>query len=166
MNRPDSDPLRPYVGAHHKQALQVARAMTGDMDAADDLLAETWARAWSAWRSYSPERPFLPWFTRIMRNLWISQLRRRRPPSTSLSTLLLDPAAPGDVESETASDLAFEQILSLLPADMQAPVRLAMVEGCTLPEIARRLELPLSTVRARYYRALARLRNSLYEATP
>src|SRR5918912_1444231 len=65
------------------QVYRVARRLVGSREEAEDLMQETYARAFRSWRSYSPGTNLRAWLLRILTNLNIDRGRRRqRAPET------------------------------------------------------------------------------------
>jgi len=64
------------VRRYHGQAFNVAYRMTGNRTDAEDLLQETFLRAFRFFSNYRRDLPFESWLYKIMSNLWIDTLRR------------------------------------------------------------------------------------------
>src|SRR5512138_2026123 len=71
---------------HAEHLYRIALRLTGSPQAAEDLVQETYLRAFRSWRSYSPGTNLAAWLATIMRNANMDELRRqsRRPPSEPL----------------------------------------------------------------------------------
>lgn len=150
---------------------------------AEDLVAETTAKAWGAFAELNDRQSFRAWIFRILANTYYSLCRHRRAtPET--------PVDPSDEGGEDASFSIFErlhqpfllwwgnpeqeflnhllrrdleQAIDALPEAFRVVVVLAELEGFTYPEIAGMLEVPLGTVRSRLSRARASLQKALWE---
>src|SRR5262245_65686243 len=59
------------------QVYRVARHLVGSPDEAEDLMQETYARAFRSWRSFQPGTNLRAWWLRILTNLDIARVRRR-----------------------------------------------------------------------------------------
>src|SRR5512135_1013348 len=70
------------------QVYQVARRLVGSREEAEDLMQETYARAFRSWRSYQPGTNLRAWLLRILTNLNIDRGRRkqRRPQTEPLDS--------------------------------------------------------------------------------
>jgi RNA polymerase sigma-70 factor (ECF subfamily) len=156
---------------NRKRVYSVALRMLGNRTDAEDITQETLARAWSGRNGYDPTRPFSTWIVRIVTNLCIDQLRRRR----SRPSVSLDAPLNGEPDSERAFELPdlshnperlllsnvldekLQEGIESLPAGYDRCV-LLMGEGYSYEEIAAMLHCPLGTVRSRIHRARAHLR--------
>lgn len=145
-----------------------------DESMTEDLFQQTWLRAAERIDRYDPTRPFAPWLLTVGRNLALDRLRRRR--ETRLDEIDCDRlslAAPFEVESDPLTRLTAQERSARLAAAREAlslPDRevlsLRFDEDLSLPEMEQVIGVPLSTVKARLYRALTRLRARLLEQGP
>lgn len=149
------------------QLYNAARHMTGNAQEAEDLVQETYTRAFQAWRQLKDPAHCRAWLYQIMRRLFIDAYRRKR----IMPELIViegrheteDPllaATVADTEEETIRRLSAEEIrraLCLLPEELRTALLLCSVEGFTYPEIAEILGCPVSTVRSRIARARQKL---------
>jgi RNA polymerase sigma-70 factor, ECF subfamily len=162
----------------------VARRLTCNETDAEDLVAETVARAWRALESLECEEAFRSWIFRILNNTFVSDLRRAgaRP---RLESLDCDDAAEeeqefslfeqlhqpfllwfSNPEQEFLNKLLREDLdraLAALPEDYRVVVVLADLEDYKYGEIAEMLCIPIGTVRSRLARARAALQKRLWE---
>ncbi len=149
---------------------------------AEDLVAETVARAWSALGDLESEDRFRGWIFRILTNACIDRYRSRaaRPDpvpftedpeesdvSFSLFERLHQPFLlwGGNPEQKFLNRLLREDLreaVRSLPLDYRLVVVLADVEGLSYREIADALEVPIGTVRSRLSRGRARLQETLW----
>jgi RNA polymerase sigma factor (sigma-70 family) len=168
----DEDELLRQIGGGDMRALEslyrglqvpvfaVALAVTGDRDAAEDVMQDTFVRVYSAAPGYRPESRARAWVLTIARNLARDTVRRRiREPACG-------EAGRGAVASDDESaGLRLDIVNALLrlgEADRQIVV-LHDVAGLTHAEVAAELEMPAGTVRWRYRAALGRLRPFVQE---
>lgn len=154
------------------QLYNTAKRMTGKAHEAEDLVQETYKRAFQAWRQLKDPAHCRAWLYQIMRRLFIDAYRRKRamPELTVIEgrqeaeNLLL--AAPiADFEEEAIQHLSAEEIrraLSLLPEALRTALLLRSLEGFSYLEIAEILECPVSTVRSRIARARQKLLMKLH----
>lgn len=131
---------------------------------ADDLVQGTCERALAAADSFDPATRFDAWVFRILRNLWIDDLRRQKTagPSVDIEAALDVGVASG----EAASDARFAlqrvaQALQALPAEQREVIVLVCIEDFSYRDAADVLSIPVGTVMSR----LARGRKALMELT-
>lgn len=135
-----------------------ARALTGDRNAADDLVQDTLERAWTKrhlWRTGSDLRA---WLFTIMHNVHVNQIRSR---AASATLPLDDEAADAPVRASQADLLEVRDIdsaLRRLPFDQRTVLLLVALEHMTYQETATTLGIPIGTVMSRLARARERLR--------
>ena len=128
----------------------------GDADAADDLVQETFIRAFDNLsllrRLDSPQRQ--AWLNRVLRNLFIDGERSRRRNEDLVERLVVD----AEIAPFTAGDLFFHDLLENARDDDRELLEQRYVLGMTSREIAEELGIPAATVRSRLRSAIKRLR--------
>ncbi len=145
---------RRYEREAHGWILRIVR----DSAAAEDVLVESFWRAFRARARFVVTRPFGAWLRRIATRAALDHLRTvRRRAERRLGEV--DPPAPatGDLAARDAIARAFRR----LPTKLQVVATLALVEERPYAEIAGALEVPIGTVKSRLSRASARLREDL-----
>ena len=159
------------------QLYGAAMKMTRNPPDAQDLVQETYLKAFAAFRSFSAGTNLRAWLYRIMTNTYINGYRKRqREPYLGVVEDLED-WQMGGAESTTAMSARSAEAeaidrtpasvvtnaLNELPEDFRIAVVLADVEGFRYQEIADMLEVPIGTVMSRLHRGRARLRQALGE---
>ena len=159
-----------------------ARRLTRNDADAEDLVAETVARAWRARHTLECEPAFRAWIFRILNNAFVDALRRAdvRPQTDSLDAREDDAAATfslfeqmhqpfllwfANPEQEFVDKLLREDIdraLASLPEHYRMVVILSDIEEFSYAEIAHALGIPVGTVRSRLARARAALQKMLW----
>jgi len=136
-----------------------ARALTGSVDRADDLVQDCVVRAMTKQSLWRPAVPLRPWLFRIMINLHRNDRRRLRgsPERDGLDTLPFEPSSPasqGDrlALAETAA------AIDRLPDDQREALLLVVLDGMSYAEAAAALEIPMGTLMSRVGRAREALR--------
>ena len=140
----------PHLPALYRMARQLVGA-----EAAEDLVQESFLRAWKYFDTFDSASNCRAWLFRILRNVWIGRWRKSR--------LELPLAETGDEQIEPYYDwedeflrdqmsAEIERALSELPADYRLAILLADVEDLTYEEIARVTECPIGTVMSRLNR--------------
>lgn len=142
----------------------IALRITRSREAAEDVLQESFVAVWDRTSDYDPARgSAIGWMITIVRHCAIDQLRRRaaRPegrgaPEEALANL----AAPGGADSR-AELRSLQRCLDELDAEPRRAVLLAYCYGLTREELARRLAVPVGTVKSWLRRSLERLQKCL-----
>jgi RNA polymerase sigma-70 factor, ECF subfamily len=156
----------PYMRKLYPAALR----MTRNPSDAEDLLQETFTRAYAAFHQFSPGTNLSAWLYRILSNTFINHCRKlgREPVQTFYAELddqrvadgLRNPSARS-AEEEALDRLADSEVfraLRDLPEGFSAAVYLADVEGYPYHEIAEIMGTPIGTVMSRLHRGRQRLR--------
>ena len=170
MRKGDLAGLDGLMGRHQNRLLRYLRRLLGDETMAEDLFQQTWVRATERIGRYDGSRPFGPWLLTVGRNLALDHLRRYRPESLDEGPEMPAPAeGPGATEDPLSQLAARERrerlgaaLDGLAPHDREV-LSLRFEEELSLKEIAALVAAPLPTVKARLYRAMARLRARLLE---
>jgi RNA polymerase sigma-70 factor (ECF subfamily) len=138
-----------------------ARGLTGSATEADDLVQGTCERALRAAHTWQPGTRLDSWLFRILRNLWIDDLRRRRVSVGGDEAFDL-PGEDGRIVTEARLDLARvrERIAGLPPVQREVLV-LVCVEDLSYREAAAVLDVPIGTIMSRLARARTALAASL-----
>jgi RNA polymerase sigma-70 factor (ECF subfamily) len=149
---------------HGRFLFNVAYRLTGNEHDAQDLAQEALLRVRAGLRTYEP-RSLEGWLARIVTNLFLDDVRRRRRrPVDALPDDVLGErvpsAPPADEASERLSDAA-QRALTALPDDYRAAVVLCDVVGMSYDEISDALGIPAGTVRSRIHRGRRLLRKAM-----
>ena len=158
-----------YVRATADGIFSGSLRMLGDRRDAEDVMQETYSRAYVALRGYSGERirdlKVRGWTWTIAANLCRNRLRSRtRKPTAPLEALEVaatDTATEDAALSEIGADL--QGALMDLPFPQRAAVVLRHVLDLTYDDVAAALDRPVGTVKADVHRGLARLRRAYPE---
>lgn len=139
---------------HTGSLLRVARRLTSEPEAAEDLVQETMLLAWRSFHQFQAGTNARAWLFRILINSFYAQRRKSRPEvALNGSEVANEPNMP------LAADLA--RALGMLSLEHRLVVMLGIVEGFTCQEMAEMLEVPIGTVMSRLNRARERLRHLL-----
>jgi RNA polymerase sigma-70 factor (ECF subfamily) len=152
---------------------RVARRLTRDPERANDLVQETYLRAFRAKESFElKEYGIRPWLLRIMQNLHFSRSgREKRQPvsvedgsleSADLDALPEQPGVPAPIDIERMDD-QLVKALDGLAVDYQIVLLMWAVDDLTYKEIAHTLDIPIGTVMSRLHRARQKLGEQLRE---
>jgi RNA polymerase sigma-70 factor (ECF subfamily) len=133
-----------------------ARALTGDVVRADDLVQDTLERAWrkqALWRRGSDLRA---WLFTVMHNLHANQRRSESVVLVDCDTRELP--APGTLDEDSAALRDILRGIAQLPLEMREVILLIGLEQFSYAEAAAVLGIPLGTVMSRLSRGRERLR--------
>jgi RNA polymerase sigma-70 factor (ECF subfamily) len=155
------------------QVFRVARGLVNSREEAEDLVQETYARAFRSWRSFTPGTNLRAWLLRILTNLNIDRGRRQqRAPDTQ-------PLEEGDyflynrLEESAGRPLEEEQVverlsqndvvdaLSAVPHDFRDVLVLVDIGDFSYQDAAQILDIPIGTVMSRLHRARRVLKREL-----
>ncbi|WP_234417116.1 RNA polymerase sigma factor [Loktanella sp. Alg231-35] len=142
-----------------------ALSLTRSGPDADDLLQDACAAALQKWEQYDPAQPLDRWMFRIVRNMWISEIRKRKTRQGE-GQIPAEEAAELRTEDTAADDLAARQVrgkVDNLDQDLAQPLLLVCAEGYSYREAAELLSIPIGTVMSRIHRARKLLISSLSE---
>jgi RNA polymerase sigma-70 factor, ECF subfamily len=143
-----------------------ALSLTRNAADADDLVQEACMRAISASDSWDPMQGLDRWVFRILRNLWIGELRKRQV-RLGQGHVAADETDELRLETTGEDHLALKQLmgrLADLPSGHAAVLLLVAVEGYSYKEAADLLDVPQGTIMSRLFRARQMLAARL--ATP
>jgi RNA polymerase sigma-70 factor (ECF subfamily) len=156
-----------------------AMRMTRNAADAEDLVQETYLKAYRAFATFQQGTNLKAWLYRILTNTFINTYRskKRRPDETELDEVEdlylyrrlggLEAAAAGRSAEEEVldrfTDDEVKQALESLPEQFRMAVLLADVEGFSYKEIAEILDIPIGTVMSRLHRGRKALQKGLFE---
>lgn len=160
----DAAGLPPIVALHQTWALRLAAVMVGDRALAEDVVADAFLRAFGAIRRFDPERPFSPWFRRMVVTGALKVLRSRRREAEIPLRLTGSTPSAEEVAEHAQLQASVRAAVASLPPTLRATVVLRFHEGLKEREIADCLHCPLGTVKWRLADARKRLRRLLADA--
>jgi RNA polymerase sigma-70 factor (ECF subfamily) len=156
------------------QVYRVARGVSRSKEEAEDLMQETYARAFRSWQSFTPGTNLRAWLLRILTNLNIDRGRRaqRTPDSQPLEEgdyFLYNriEAATGETEEERVLERLSQdhiaEALSAVPHDFRDVLVLVDIADFSYAEAAQILDIPIGTVMSRLHRGRRILKQQLAE---
>lgn len=127
---------------------------------AQDLVQETFLRAWRAMDSLQSPDAAKSWLLTILRREYARTFERKRHPTTDLDNV--DVAAEGILgPEEDAEQITLQRAVVALEEKYREPLLLQVLMGMSIKEIAGQLELSESAVMTRVFRARAKLKENL-----
>jgi RNA polymerase sigma-70 factor, ECF subfamily len=158
------------------QVYRVARHLASSREDADELMQETYARAFRSWRSFTPGTNMRAWLLRILTNLNIDRGRRQQrspqmQPLEANDYFLYDRLAEnGDGDSD--EDKVVERLsqddivtaLSAVPHDFRDVIVLVDLGDFSYADAAQILDIPVGTVMSRLHRGRRILKRELAES--
>jgi RNA polymerase sigma-70 factor (ECF subfamily) len=133
-----------------------ARSLTGQADDADDLVQAAIERALRSQSLWEPGTRLDAWIFRIMRNLWIDQIRHRKVSGDRATLQDAEQLSGSDGRVVTDSRITLadvEALLAALPGEQRAVVQSVCIDDLSYRETAERLKTPIGTVMSRLARA-------------
>jgi RNA polymerase sigma-70 factor (ECF subfamily) len=158
----------PHLDSVHR----LARSLSGNPAEADDLVQETFVRAYRAFGSFELRaHGARPWLLRILHNAFLTHRQRRQRDPLHASGSELGHVAAGvdlpSVDSESVDwdgfDEELKQAVAELPEEFRTVLMLLAIEGLSYREIADVCECPVGTVMSRLHRARKGLTEKLRE---
>lgn len=150
----------------HMDALYTfAYRMTGDSDTADDLVQETYLKAFRFFDKFEKGTNCKAWLFRILKNTYINEYRRESKMQAKVDyediENFYENIKPSEIKSSHIQDDVFSNLLdddisgaiTSLPEDFRTVIILSDIEGFTYEEIADFIDCPIGTVRSRLHRA-------------
>ena len=162
-----------------RQLYSAAMRMTRNPADAEDLVQETYLKAYRAYHTFEEGTNLKAWLYRILTNTYINKYRKesRRPSEVDLGSVedLYLYRRIGSEESADAARTTEDRVLDglvesdiksaveNLPENFRLPVLLADLEGFSYKEIAEILDIPIGTVMSRLHRGRKAMQKVLWE---
>jgi RNA polymerase sigma-70 factor (ECF subfamily) len=161
----------PFRGQLYKTALRLTRSA----EDAEDLLQETYLKAYRHYASFQPGTNLKAWLFKILKNTFINEYRRRKQLPAQVDFAELEETfesavinanaaaarSPEDELLEASLDGEVRRSVTALPHNYKVVVLLADIEGYAYKEIADILAIPVGTVMSRLYRGRRLLERAL-----
>jgi RNA polymerase sigma-70 factor (ECF subfamily) len=158
------------VGRYETKVYSLGMKMLRNPEDAEDVLQDTFLRAYRGLKSFQGNSTFSTWIYRITANSALMRLRKKQLPTVSIedadereAPINIADWAPGPVEQllnrETRE--AMEDAIGALPAEFRQVFVLRDVEGMSNAEVAEVLDLSVAAVKSRLHRARLKVRNRL-----
>ncbi len=165
----------PHMDAVYRFALRLA----GSPDQAEDLVQETYLRAFRSWERYTPGTQCKSWLFTICRNVFLRHRERAQRHDEIVSENVDRSSGPFEVVNpvwvkavsadpegaffDSIVDEVVLQRIQELPEDYRTAVILSDLEGFSYQEIAGTMDVPVGTVKSRLFRGRRLLQEALFD---
>jgi RNA polymerase sigma-70 factor (ECF subfamily) len=162
------------IGDNRRRAYTMAFQLTRNASDAEDLMQDTFVKAWKGFDSYMPGRPFLNWLLRIMQRAYLDSRRRDNPIRRAESLNSMISPSDGEVQELPIPDHALTPDQELLQDEFRREIHASLqelpevyrgaivmcdLEGLSYSEIADAQKTTIGTVRSRIHRGRRLLRD-------
>jgi RNA polymerase sigma-70 factor (ECF subfamily) len=163
----------PFLASLYNTAYRMAR----NAQDAEDLVQETYLRAYRSFEQFTPGTNLKAWLFRILKNAFINEYRKRRAAPVEEEFAALEDSFESRIDTDRypgtknpeqealdrSLDENVQRALDELPPDYRMAVILADVEGFSYKEIAEMLDIPIGTVMSRLHRGRKAMHKKLYD---
>jgi RNA polymerase sigma-70 factor (ECF subfamily) len=161
----DESAFEELIRAHSRRLFAIAYGVLQNGGEAEDVVQETFVKAWCLRRKVREAERFEPWLAAIARNAALDVLRRRRSvPLDESSDFPTEEAAPGSGLDEAARDACVHRALATLPEHYRVALSLRYLEGLDCRAVETAMGLSNGALRGILGRALETLRRALRPA--
>lgn len=148
---------------YQERVYWVARRIVGSHDDADDIVQETFVKAYLALGEFRGDSSFFTWIYRIAVNLSLNALRKRQVlnylhESELLSRILPSSDDPGKDLENSETESALQRAVATLPEKQKAVFVMRYFDEMTYEEIGRVLKTSVGGLKANYFHALRKVR--------
>lgn len=158
------------VGRYESKVYSLALKMLRNPEDAEDVLQETFLRAYRGLKSFQGNSTFSTWIYRITANSALMKLRKKQLPTVSIedadereAPINIADWSPGPVEQllTLETQQAMADAIEALPAEFRQVFVLRDLEGHSNADVADILDLSVAAVKSRLHRARLKVRNHL-----
>jgi len=146
---------------HQRRVFALGLRWFRNADDADDLVQETFVRAWRALDRFDETRPFAPWLITIAVNRAKTMAGRVRPSEELDESILWAGPSPAEDAERARLESEVQNAMRALPQEQRVVLHLRAVESMSYREIAEALEIPMGTVMSRLARAREEMKRKL-----
>jgi RNA polymerase sigma-70 factor (ECF subfamily) len=173
VRRAQADDERAFgelVTRYESKVYSLGIKMLRNPEDAEDVLQDTFLRAYRGLKSFMGNSTFSTWIYRITANSALMRLRKKQLPTVSIedaderdAPITIADWAPGPVEQLLTQETrdAMQQAIEALPPEFRQVFVLRDVEGLSNGEVAEILDLSVAAVKSRLHRARLKVRNRL-----
>lgn len=159
------------VAAYQRKALSLAQRLMLNAHEAEDLVQDSFVKAYTSLASFRRGSSFSTWFYRIVYTTCLNALQKQRrmpiaqPLDEDVAPSWIEPAAFDELDAETVEQVLREE-MSLMPPLYAAVMELFYGEECSYEQIVKITGMPLGTVKTRLNRGRMYLRTALLKRCP
>ena len=154
----DKQAYRHIVEKYMQRAYYIALGFVRDPDTAMDISQMAFIKAYKNLKRFDLERPFFPWFYRILRNLSLDHIKRARRIN---EIPLEDVQILADEREDRDLKEALLKAIDELPVEQREIIMLRYFEGLSYKEIAETVGKPIGTVMSSLHYSKRKLKNTL-----
>lgn len=172
--RGDGAAFETIMRRYNQRLFRTARSIVRNDDAAEDVVQEAWMQAWRGLSGFRAESRLSTWLVRITVNVALGRLRRKSAQIIPLEAAMVSSDKDMQMALTETSDNGPEQLfarsqvrtlieaqIDSLPEAFRSVFVLRALEEMNVDEVAEALNIPAATVRTRFFRARALLREGL-----
>lgn len=173
----DKTAIRSIIRQNNRRLFRVARSIVSDDGEAEDVLQESYLRAFQSLHSFRAQSTLSTWLTRIVVNEALQRLRRRVEPPIDAAGVAPrlphnvvhfplgghNPVDPERTLAQRQLSQLLERAIDALPADFRTVLVARVLEDMSVEETAAFLDLRPETVKTRLHRARRLLKEALAE---
>lgn len=154
------------VKRHQKSLLRMSMRFVRDLDTAEDIVQETFIKAFEKLNSFEGRSSFKSWLFQISVNTAKNKLRERKRVTTDIDSVQIAVGAIAETSLvHSALSQEIQEEIDKLPTKQRTALILRVYEDLSFKEIADIMECPYDTAKANYRHALIKLKDS-FEQKP
>ena len=157
----DTASFRMLVNTYRHLAYTLAVRITKNTEDAEEVTQDAFLKAYTSLAGFKGESKFSTWFYKIVLNLAMSKVRRRKPGHQNIDELNLQTAADTESKQKTERTYYVEKAIGSLPDDEAAIVTLYYMEDQSLDEISKVVELTVTNTKVKLFRARKKMAEML-----
>jgi len=149
----NAEAFRKLVDAYRHYAYTLAMRITKNEEDAEEVTQDAFMKAYVSLKSFKGESKFSTWFYKIVLNMAMTKVRRRKPAHQNIDDVHVSLANDDEPMRKTDRTYYVEKAINALPEDEAAIVTLFYMEGQSLGDIAEVVNLSLSNTKVKLFRA-------------
>ena len=162
----DKNLFEEYFNKYKDDVYRVAYYYTKNKDDAEDLLQDTFIRAYRFFYRFKKNTNFKSWILKIMRNIYITGNKKKQREHAISQNIELIPDKSYLPEADSLNSVTITEMkesILMLPREFREVIILSDIEGLMYEEIAKIIKIPVGTVRSRLHRGRLILKERLRE---